>query len=91
MPKYGIRIIVAHKSYNTFNLCFLTIQVEVVRVAPNNVFTKRPPKKANKRPIIQCYRKNTSIKPEIRSRKVSMVILVMTRKYLLKIVFKIFI
>ena len=52
MPKYSIRIIVAHKSHNTFNLCFLTIQVEVVRVILNNVFTKRPPKKANKRPVI---------------------------------------
>ena len=53
MPEYSIRIIVAHKSYNTFNLIFfLTIQVEVVKVTPNNIFTKRPPKKANKRPII---------------------------------------
>ena len=53
MPEYSIRIIVVYKSYNTFNLIFfLTIQVEVVKVTPNNIFTKRPPKKANKRPII---------------------------------------
>jgi len=53
MLEYSIRITIAHKSYNTFNLlCFLTIQVKVVRIIPNNVFTKRPPKKANKRPIV---------------------------------------
>ena len=53
MLEYSIRITIAHKSYNTFDLLyFLTIQVEVVRVTPNNIFTKRPPKKANKRPII---------------------------------------
>ena len=92
MPEYSIRIIVAHKSYNTFNvLYFLTIQVEVVKVAPNNIFTKRLPKKANKRPIIQYCRKNTSIKPEIRSRKASIVILTTTGKYLLKLVFRMFI
>ena len=65
--------------------------MEAVRVISNNIFTKRPPKKANERPIIYYYKKNTSIKLEIRSRKVSIVILVTTRKSLLKIVFGIFI
>ena len=92
MLEYGIRIIVAYKSYNTFNLiCFLTIQVEVVKVAPNNIFTKRPPKKANERPIVQCCGKNTNIKLEIRSRKVSMVMPATTGKYLLKTDFGIFV
>ena len=91
MLEYSIRIIIAYKSHNTFNLYFFTIQVEIVRVVPNNIFTKRPPKKANERPIIQYRRKNISIKPEIRSRKVSIVILAITRKYLLKTIFKIFI
>ena len=92
MPEYSIRIIIAHKSYNTFNLIyFLIIQVEVVKVIPNNIFTKRPPKKANKYPIVQYYRKNTSIKPEIKSRKASMVMPATTGKYLLKTVFGIFV
>ena len=86
-----MRIIIVHKSHNTFNLCFLTIQVEAVRVALNNIFTKRPPEKANKRPVVQCCRKNTSTKPEIRSKKASMVILTITGKYLLKTVFGIFV
>ena len=65
--------------------------MEAVRVIPNNIFTKRPPKKANKRPIIHYRGKNTSIKPEIKSRKVSIVMPVTTRKSLLKIVFRIFV
>ena len=92
MPKYSIRIIVAHKSHNTFGLpFFLTIQIKIIKVAPNNVFTKRPPKKANKRPLVQCRGKITSKKLEIRSRKASIAILATTGKYLLKTVFGIFI
>ena len=92
MPKYSIRIIIVYKSHNTFNpLCFLTIQIGAVRVVPNNIFTKRLPKKANKCPVFQCYKKNTSTKPKIRSRKVSITMPATTGKYLLKIVFKILI
>ena len=65
--------------------------MEAVRVAPNNVFTKRPPKNVNECPVVQYCGKNTSTKLEIRSRKASIVILATTGKYLLKAVFGMFI
>ena len=52
MLEYGIRIIIAYKSHNTFDLCFFTIQVKAVRVVFNNVFIKRLPEKVNKHPIV---------------------------------------